>query len=301
MQRSVWFFPSVWLLAAVFVATSVWLAAPALAGPATFSNPAPITINSATPPTKATPYPSPIVVSGVRGTITDVNVTLNAFNHTAPFDVDVLLVGPGGQSVILMSDAGVALALASGLTFTFDDEAAASLPESNALASGSFKPSNHPEVVACPEALNGMPDTFPDAPAAPYGSTLAAFDGTSANGTWSLYVVDDCAGDAGAFSGGWSLNITAEETETETPEQKITDLKAHVAGLGLAKGIATALNSKLEEALAALDADDAPGACGSLQAFLNQVAAQKAKKKLTGVQADELTAAANDIRTRLDC
>jgi subtilisin-like proprotein convertase family protein len=222
MQRSVWFFPSVWLLAAVFVATSVWLAAPALAGPATFSNTAPITINdSETPPTAATPYPSPIAVSGVQGTITDVNVTLNGFNHTFANEVDVLLVGPGGQSVILMGDAGWADD-ASGLTFIFDDEATASLPEpvSGVLASGSFRPSNHPEesVIGCAEEWGSLADTFPaPAPAAPYGSTLAAFDGTNANGTWSLYVVDDCARDAGSFSGGWSLTVDTVSVDATAP------------------------------------------------------------------------------------
>ena len=86
-----------------------------------------------------------------------------------------------------------------------------------------------------------------------------------------------------------------------TPEQKIGDLKNQVTGLGLAKGITTGLNSKLDEALAALDADNTAGACDSLQAFLNQVAAHQAKKKLTTAQAGELSAAANAIREQLDC
>ena len=38
-----------------------------------------------------------------------------------------------------------------------------------------------------------------------------------------------------------------------------------------------------------------------MQAFLNLVAAQQAKKKLTAVQAGELTASANEIRELLDC
>jgi uncharacterized repeat protein (TIGR01451 family) len=55
---------------------------------------------------KALPYPSTNVVSGVVGLVGNVAVTLSNLNHTFPKDVDVLLVGPQGQKVILMSDAG---------------------------------------------------------------------------------------------------------------------------------------------------------------------------------------------------
>jgi hypothetical protein len=37
---------------------------------------------------------------------------------------------------------------------------------------------------------------------------MSTFVGALANGTYSLYVVDDCQGDAGSISGGWSINIT---------------------------------------------------------------------------------------------
>jgi hypothetical protein len=67
------------------------------------------------------------------------------------------------------------------------------------------------------------------------------------------------------------------------------------------KGLTTSLNSKLDEALAALDANDTAGACDSLRGFLNQVAAQADKKKLTEAQVQQLTDAANEIRALLDC
>jgi hypothetical protein len=85
-----------------------------------------------------------------------------------------------------------------------------------------------------------------------------------------------------------------------TAAQAITDLQAQVSGLGLPKGLTTALNSKLQDALDDLAADDTAGACGSLQAFLNQVKAQTAKK-LNSAQAEQLTDSANAIRTLLDC
>jgi hypothetical protein len=106
---------------------------------ATFSNPALITINDAGP---ATPYPSNITVSGVTNPVTQVTVTLTGFNHTFPSDVDVLLVGPGGQKFILVSDV-IGGTDAVGINWTFDDTAAAFIGSTGTPASGTFKPTNY--------------------------------------------------------------------------------------------------------------------------------------------------------------
>ncbi len=58
----------------------------------------------------------------MRGTISKVTVTLTNISHTFSDDIDVLLVGPGGQKFILMSDAGGVNDLA-GANFTFDSAA----------------------------------------------------------------------------------------------------------------------------------------------------------------------------------
>jgi extracellular elastinolytic metalloproteinase len=159
-------------------------------GSATGANPAVITIpNSGA----ATPYPSNIVVSGATGTVRKVTVTLSNFNHTFPGDVDVLLVGPTGRKMILMSDVGGGVD-AVNVSLTFDDTAP---PIGATVVSGTFRPTN-----------SGTGDTFPaPAPGAPYGAALSDFAATNPNGTWSLYVVDDATGDVGNFNGGWSLNI----------------------------------------------------------------------------------------------
>jgi hypothetical protein len=113
-------------LVAIILGAAILLATATVALAATFSNPAPITI----PPQggTATPYPSDITVSGLKGTVTDVNVTLSSLSHTFPDDVAVLLVGPGGQNVVLMSDSGCDLDV-SNVTLIFDDEAATTLPD----------------------------------------------------------------------------------------------------------------------------------------------------------------------------
>ncbi|MGQ9550480.1 MAG: hypothetical protein ACUVWS_17840, partial [Roseiflexus sp.] len=54
----------------------------------------------------ATPNPSTIEVSGVSGSIVSVVVRLNGLSHTFPDDLDIVLVGPSGQAVMLMSDVG---------------------------------------------------------------------------------------------------------------------------------------------------------------------------------------------------
>ena len=49
------------------------------------------------------------------------------------------------------------------------------------------------------------------APAPSGGASLGIFRGTSANGTWSLFVADQFNGDSGGVSGGWSLTINGVE------------------------------------------------------------------------------------------
>jgi len=129
-------------------------------------------------------------------------------NHTFPDDIDVLLVGPGGQRLLLMSDAGGAADLVN-VNLTFDDMAASTLPDGTQITSGTFRPSNF-----------GTGDTFPaPAPAGPYTDPqlLSVFNGVNPNGTWSLYVVDDVGGDIGNINMGWELNITTSAPSCTTP------------------------------------------------------------------------------------
>src|SRR5688572_25810929 len=89
----------------------------AAAAPISFCNPATVTLNQSG---AATPYPSLVTVSGIPSGPFRVTATLNGFSHTVPADVDMLLVGPGGQNVMLMSDAGGSADFQNA-TVTFDD------------------------------------------------------------------------------------------------------------------------------------------------------------------------------------
>ena len=108
---------------------------------ATFSNTTSIAIPATGTSGPSSPFPSTLSVSGLSGPISKVTVTLFNMNHTFPDDFDVLLVAPGGQRVIVMSDTGGSLDLVN-VSLTFDDLAAASLPDSSQLATGTFRPTN---------------------------------------------------------------------------------------------------------------------------------------------------------------
>lgn len=187
------------LLFALVSTFLVLTAIPAFAATGTFSNSTPISIPNGAPGTTSGPadvYPSNIVASGFTGNITDVNVSLLDFSHTFPDDVNVLLVGPGGQNVLLMSDAGSGTDV-NNLNLTFDQAAGAAIPDGGPLVSGTYLPSIY------------TPQDFPaPAPVQPYGTSLDLFNGTAPNGTWSLYVFDDAGADVGSIAGGWSLEIT---------------------------------------------------------------------------------------------
>lgn len=142
---------------------------------ASFSNSSQITINTVgVIPSPASPYPSNIPVKGVFGEITSLTVSLSGLSHSYPDDIDVLLVGPQGQTAILMSDAG-GLPAVSNLNLTFDDTAANSLPDFSQLTSGTYKPTNY-----------GSGDSWPSpAPVGPYGDSLSSFIGPQ----WGLETI----------------------------------------------------------------------------------------------------------------
>ena len=171
-----------------------------------FANSSNIVINSLA---SATPYPSTINVSGEVGTITNLMVTLSGMSHPDPQNVNALLVGPGGQAVVLMSDTVGPYPMAD-LTFTLSDQVYFPLPINSPMADGTFQATDY-----APNHTN-PPYVFPGpAPAPPYFLTLgAAFDGLSPNGTWSLFVYDGGTDGGGQISGGWSLAITTVSPPT---------------------------------------------------------------------------------------
>ena len=159
----------------------------------TFADNSAITINAVN---QATPYPSTITVTGTAS-VTNVTVQIIGFSHTDPRDVEMLLVAPNGASVVLMSDGWDPTdAVSANLTFS---DLGTAIP-GTACVTGTYAPTD----TAPTGDIYGSP-----APAAPFGTTLAALLSGGVNGTWTLYIQDDSGGDAGSISGGWSLIFSA--------------------------------------------------------------------------------------------
>ncbi len=148
-------------------------------------------------PGLADPYPSTIEVFGMPTVFQSIAVTLTGLSHTYPDDIDILLVGPGGQTVVLMSDAGGS-AEAASISLTFTDSAADPITDLGTLSGGSYRPINYegPDAFGAP------------APSGPYGTTLSAFASTDPNGTWRLFISDDTRADSGSLQ-SWTLGFTA--------------------------------------------------------------------------------------------
>ena len=138
-------------LASISVAAFLFAAGSASAVP--FTNAAAVPIADAGG-TSANPTntqgESDITASGVVGNISKVTATLNGYNHACPIDSDVLLVGPAGQTSILMSDIGDCKGAArAGVNLVFDDAAAGPVPcilssptVTNTLAAGTYQPTD---------------------------------------------------------------------------------------------------------------------------------------------------------------
>jgi subtilisin-like proprotein convertase family protein len=180
---------------------SVENAAPA----AIFTNSTAITINDED---VATPYPSTINVTGLGGNVTSAKITLNGFSHSFPDDIGVLLQAPSGAALLMMDGAGDDPDM-NNITFTLVDGGTV-LPNLTAWGAGNWKPTGY--FTGDPFDAPGPGTTYSHpGPAGGNTATFAStFNGTVANGDWKLYVIDFVAGDDGAISGGWTLELTSD-------------------------------------------------------------------------------------------
>ena len=152
----------------------------------------------------ANPYPSTINVAAGPAAITSISVTLRNLTHTYIGDIDILLVGPGGQTVALMSDVGDGVNFV-GENMIFTSAAGAPSAAQTPVSAGTYAPTN----------LQGADAYGAPAPAGPHGADFSGFIGTNANGVWSLYIRDDFGSDAGTIS-GWSITFNQATPVEET-------------------------------------------------------------------------------------
>lgn len=141
----------------------------------------------------ASQYPYVIPVSGQTGQIEDTYVYLRNISHTRPDDLDILLVAPGGQKVLLVSDACGHFPTANTRTWRINDADPAFFDNGNCNLGGAggagnnFRPTDYEpgDVLPAP------------APAGPYATSLSVLNGTNPNGNWSVYISDDFTGHSG--------------------------------------------------------------------------------------------------------
>jgi subtilisin-like proprotein convertase family protein len=156
-----------------------------VATPSTFANNTPVAI-----PTTVAVVTSTITVAGAGTYLYDVDAITN-ITHTFNGDIDMTLTSPAGTVVTLTTDNGS----------SFDNVFNGTTWDDDANPAGQVPYTTNNGVVT--------DTTFADltlaSPLVPE-EALGAFVGENPNGTWTLTISDDAAGDGGAVT--WSLNLS---------------------------------------------------------------------------------------------
>ncbi len=176
-----------------------------------------------------TQAPSNIFVSGLSGVVTEVRVGLyNFFRSNVIDETDILLVGPSGQKMLLMSDAGGGT---FGGTLVFDDAATSRLPNGSAITPGTYKPTNY-DPPDNDDSFTFQPPPYQLSAPAGTATLASVFNGANPNGVWSLYVRSP--GDVPIVD-GWSLEI---QTSSNCPTISLSPAALPSAISGTAYNVA---------------------------------------------------------------
>lgn len=196
----------------------------------TFSNSGAIEIsdvNAGTEPEPAVPYSSDIDVIGLSGVVTQISVTLNGLSHSSPDDLDMLLIGPSGQTFHFWSDVGGANAV-ENVSVTIADSGESALPDSGAIVDGTtYRPFNaDTNGDEFPVPAQGGPYNEPGSVGtATFASVFNGLTADQVSGTWNLFVTDDTDGNGGSIARGWSLNITTNIPSTTSGQLLISEFR----------------------------------------------------------------------------
>ncbi len=226
----------------------------------TFTNPGGITLPKGfSTPTTADQYPSRIFVSGVNATIAGMSATLSGVNFQSEFanDLQVLLVGPNGAGLVLMSNVGPTDGTTSpainDATFTFADSAAAQMPQAQDPSTGAYKPTDYSNFEPYPPPAPSSYSSPATVGSATFGSV---FGGTNPNGTWELFVVEDGGtSDLGGSISGWSLDFTfAQQVQftSTAPAEGVVGTNYDATATGSPSGVAVSYS---------VDSSSTAGAC----------------------------------------
>jgi subtilisin-like proprotein convertase family protein len=162
------------------------LAGPPIQATSTFSTATPVTI-----PTGPAVVTSTINVSGAGASLSNLSMT-TFITHTFCADLDITLQSPAGTVMTVTTDNGAGN----------DDVFNGTVWRDNANPGGQVPYTSNNGLVT-DQAYANLTLASPLVPEEAFG----AFRGEDPNGTWTLTISDDLAGDGGTLS-SWSLDVT---------------------------------------------------------------------------------------------
>lgn len=178
-------------------------------------------------------YPSALTFTGIPGgeSIAKITVTLSGLTLSDTNAVMASVAKQGSsQSALLFDGPGDVGNTASGLTLTFDEAAANTLPTTGGFTSGIYQPdfvnTGYNDVLPIGRTANPA-DPAPQIAAPNYAAGFSAFQGGNPNGTYLLFLNDFYPNSAGVLNAGWSLTI---ET-TAVPEPSALLMAAAASGV----------------------------------------------------------------------
>ena len=198
-------------------------------------------------PTGPAVVTSTIVISGAGTSILDVDAITN-ITHTFSADLDITLTSPAGTVVTLTTDNG------AGNDNVFNG----TLWDDDANPAGQVPYTTNNGLVT-DQAYVNLTTATPLVPE----EAMAAFIGEDPNGTWTLTVSDDLAGDGGSID-SWSLDIDTFSCASADLSITKTDGVAAVAAGGSTIYTITASNAGPTAANPATVTDTFPAGCTSV-------------------------------------
>jgi hypothetical protein len=215
-----------------------------------FTNMQPLTIGGGAP---SSPYGGSVEVSG-HTSISGLKLTLFGVNYANPEDLDVLLVGPNGETFVVAAGVGGDSAL-SNATITLEDDALLRLPDSDAITEGQ---NYRPAVCTASGTVAAYPAPAPSAPYTQAGCTSdsatfsSVFGNIGPNGMWKLYIRDDSGdpvvdGEGGSIA-GWGIQLLAPTAA----EVSVSGSVRTPQGMGIRGAVVTITGGGMSEPVTAV-------------------------------------------------
>ena len=160
---------------------------------------------------KSEPYNSCYIsVTGMRGAVQSVRLNLIGLSHQRTEELDILLVAPSGDAIMVFSDVG-GNSNVQNMNITIADDSPA-LPATAPLRQGTYSPTNY-------DTTN---DEMPPPAPLPNITTMAGFSGLKGeqlNGPWYLYTYDRSVGFTGTLR-AWSLRIQTTNSRPKARDDR---------------------------------------------------------------------------------